>query len=173
MLNQVSSFGSWLDVVVDNIGRAMLWTYSVKVNEYSSKQIVHSKLYSLYLNKLKKFGFMISCIEWMTFCCNQRHGAEWKQKFLDAPYFFKLVFKNNFRTPLGLTAITAGLQILPVWLYVMKQYEGIYFTTTLNICIGYLILLYCVIGRAISLIIEVLLFLLIKYIYFIFTARSL
>ena len=32
-LNQVSSFGAWLDVVLDNLGRGILWTHLFKVKE--------------------------------------------------------------------------------------------------------------------------------------------
>jgi hypothetical protein len=60
----------------------------------------------------------------------------------------KKVFKNNFRTITGFTAIGAGLQGLPVWLYIMRYFE-------LNDSIpSQLLLVYCIIGRLLCLTVE-------------------
>ena len=104
---------------------------------------------------LLKYGFIISCLEWMTFCCTQRFGAEWKKTFEEAPFLVKQVFKNNFRTPLGLTAITAGLQLLPVWIYIQMHYSAQLTGSFLVEAISMGILIYCSIGRLISAGIEV------------------
>ena len=91
----------------------------------------------------------------MTFCCTQRFGAEWKKTFENAPFIIKQVFKNNFRTPLGLTVITAGLQLLPVWMYIQMHYR-IYLTGSFLLEATSLgILVYCSVGRLISACIEV------------------
>lgn len=34
LYDQVSTFGAWLDVVVDNLGRGILWVHLHKVNFY-------------------------------------------------------------------------------------------------------------------------------------------
>ncbi|XP_061072633.1 uncharacterized protein si:ch1073-145m9.1 [Conger conger] len=92
-LDQTSEFGAWLDVVVDNLGRGMVW----------------SMLY--------QWGWLVSALEWCVFVCNHNaHGAQWKSSFSDSPWLVQAVMAKGFRTPPGVLAI-AGLHILPVWLY--------------------------------------------------------
>ncbi|KAI1893380.1 hypothetical protein AGOR_G00123140 [Albula goreensis] len=92
-LNQTSEFGSWLDVVVDNLGRGMLWT------------------------QLFQWGWMVSAMEWCVFTCNHNAlGAQWKSSFSESPRWVQAVMAEGFRTPLGVLAI-GGLHVLPVWLY--------------------------------------------------------
>ncbi|CAF0734783.1 unnamed protein product [Brachionus calyciflorus] len=127
-LNQVSSLGAWLDVVLDNLGRGILWTH------------------------VSKYGLIISVIEWLAFSCTQKNGSRWKETFSQAPFLVRNVFKNNFKTPLGLTTISAGLQGLPVWLYIY-----INFNTQVTGYIATLfhgILVYCAFGRLICLLVE-------------------
>lgn len=96
-LNQCSAFGAWLDVVVDNVGRTMLWSCF-------------------------KWGFLISNLEWITFIGNHRHGGAewretyWKDSFTKAPSYVKNVMANGFKTAYGILAI-GGLHGLPLWLF--------------------------------------------------------
>ncbi|CAF3712817.1 unnamed protein product [Rotaria sp. Silwood1] len=54
--NQVSKFGSWLDVMIDNIGRGIIWT------------------------RVSSIGIFISSIEWITFLALNNRGSDWKSK---------------------------------------------------------------------------------------------
>lgn len=92
-LNQTSRFGAWLDVIVDNTGRSMVW------------------------NMLFQRGWLISALEWCVFVCNHSaFGVQWKNSFKESPYWVKAVMAKGFKTPLGVLTI-AGLHVLPVWLY--------------------------------------------------------
>ncbi|XP_055003943.1 uncharacterized protein si:ch1073-145m9.1 isoform X2 [Boleophthalmus pectinirostris] len=93
-LQQVSRFGAWLDVVVDNLSRAMLWT-----------QVSQS------------CGWLLSSLEWCVFVCNHcSKGEHWKNSFGSSPKLIQAVMTNGFRTPLGLLVVS-GLHCLPLWLY--------------------------------------------------------
>lgn len=92
-LQQTSRFGAWLDVVVDNIGRGMLW------------------------NILYDWGWLVSSAEWCAFVCNHSaRGAQWKNSFTGSPVWVRAVMAKGFKTPLGILTI-AGIHVLPVWLY--------------------------------------------------------
>ncbi|XP_011617280.1 uncharacterized protein [Takifugu rubripes] len=92
-LDQSSRFGAWLDVVVDNVGRGMLWS------------------------RLFKWGWLVSTVEWCVFVCNHNaRGDHWKDSFAASPRFVQAVMANGFRTPLGLWVVS-GLHCLPLWLY--------------------------------------------------------
>ncbi|XP_064158457.1 CDP-diacylglycerol--inositol 3-phosphatidyltransferase isoform X1 [Anguilla rostrata] len=96
-LDQTSEFGAWLDVVVDNLGRGMLW----------------STLY--------EWGWLVSAVEWCVFACNHNaHGAQWKTSFSESPRLIQAVMAKGFKTPTGVLAI-GGLHVLPVWLYGYQQ----------------------------------------------------
>ncbi|XP_036393259.1 uncharacterized protein si:ch1073-145m9.1 isoform X1 [Megalops cyprinoides] len=91
--NQTSEFGAWLDVVVDNLGRSMLWTM------------------------LFEWGWLVSSLEWCVFVCNHHaRGAQWKNSFSESPRWVQAVMTKGFKTPLGVLVI-GGLHVLPVWLY--------------------------------------------------------
>uniref|UniRef100_A0AAY4DKP2 CDP-diacylglycerol--inositol 3-phosphatidyltransferase n=1 Tax=Denticeps clupeoides TaxID=299321 RepID=A0AAY4DKP2_9TELE len=91
--DQSSKFGAWLDVVIDNTGRAMVWSM------------------------LFKWGWLVSSVEWCVFVCNHSaRGARWKNSFTKGPYWVRAIMANGFRTPPGLLTI-AGLHVLPLWLY--------------------------------------------------------
>ncbi|XP_030633977.1 CDP-diacylglycerol--inositol 3-phosphatidyltransferase [Chanos chanos] len=61
-LKQTSRFGAWLDVVVDNFGRSMLW------------------------NMLFDWGWLVASVEWCVFVCNHNaRGAQWKSSFTESP----------------------------------------------------------------------------------------
>nr|XP_005986944.2 PREDICTED: uncharacterized protein LOC102354732 [Latimeria chalumnae] len=92
-LKQVSEFGAWLDVVIDNLSRGMLWSL------------------------LFEWGYFIAALEWCVFVCTHNSmGAEWKHKFGNGPWWVQRVMANGFKRPEGIFAIT-GLHVLPIWLY--------------------------------------------------------
>ncbi|KAM8768529.1 uncharacterized protein AB9X84_022727 isoform 1-T1 [Acanthopagrus schlegelii] len=92
-LGQSSRFGAWLDVVVDNMGRGMLWSL------------------------LFEWGWLVSALEWCVFVCNHNtRGDHWKNSFTTSPRFIRAIMANGFRTPLG-TWVVSGLHCLPLWLY--------------------------------------------------------
>ncbi|EGD81690.1 hypothetical protein PTSG_02403 [Salpingoeca rosetta] len=92
-LNQISPFGAWLDVVIDNVSRTLLWCYIAPT-----------------------FGPLIACLEWLTFACTHASGPAWKHQFDDAPEWVAAVMRKGFRTPLGVYVI-AGIHVLPIVLY--------------------------------------------------------
>ncbi|XP_056139633.1 uncharacterized protein si:ch1073-145m9.1 [Lampris incognitus] len=92
-LGQTSRFGAWLDVVVDNLSRGMLWSL------------------------LGEWGWLVSATEWCVFVCNHStRGASWKSDFTSSPRWVQAVMANGFRTPLGAWVI-GGIHCLPLWLY--------------------------------------------------------
>ncbi|XP_015223158.1 CDP-diacylglycerol--glycerol-3-phosphate 3-phosphatidyltransferase isoform X1 [Lepisosteus oculatus] len=92
-LNQTSEFGAWLDVVVDNLGRGMLWSM------------------------LFEAGWLVAAVEWCVFVCTHSAlGAQWKSRLGAGPPWVQAVMANGFKTPPGVLAI-GGLHVLPVWLY--------------------------------------------------------
>ncbi|KAM9853174.1 uncharacterized protein ACBR49_004029 isoform 2-T2 [Aulostomus maculatus] len=92
-LSQASRFGAWLDVVVDNLGRGMLWS------------------------QLCQWGWLVSALEWCVFVCNHNTGGEhWKDTFINSPRFIQAIMANGFRTFLG-TWVVSGLHFLPLWIY--------------------------------------------------------
>lgn len=96
-LGQVSDYGATLDVVVDLIGRGMIWCY------------------------VNKYGYAVSAFEWLVYLGNteRANGKQWKESFDKAPAFVHWVMDKGFKTPLGTIAIT-GLHVLPIWLYAMR-----------------------------------------------------
>ncbi|XP_051891705.1 uncharacterized protein si:ch1073-145m9.1 isoform X1 [Pristis pectinata] len=92
-LNQISEFGAWFDVAIDNFGRSMLW------------------------NLLYDWGHFISSLEWLVFVCTHGSmGGDWKNKFENSPWWVRKTMSNGFKNSLGAFAIS-GLHVLPVWLY--------------------------------------------------------
>ncbi|KAM4628393.1 CDP-diacylglycerol--glycerol-3-phosphate 3-phosphatidyltransferase [Polymixia lowei] len=92
-LGQTSRFGAWLDVVVDNLSRGMLWSL------------------------LFEWGWLVPAVEWCVFVCNHNaRGAEWKSSFTTSPCLVRAIMANGFRTPLG-TWVIGGIHCLPLWLY--------------------------------------------------------
>ncbi|CAN9511199.1 unnamed protein product [Ophioblennius macclurei] len=92
-LEQTSRFGAWLDVVVDNLGRNMLWSL------------------------VSEWGWLLSALEWCVFVCNHsERGEQWKSSFNSSPRLIQTIMADGFRTPLGVWVVS-GLHGLPVWLY--------------------------------------------------------
>ncbi len=123
-LNQCSRFGILLDIVADNILRTIVWISSMmaaaKIDAISDITIMLSAA--------------IICLEWTTMFCSQSSQIErtedqyhWKDvkrkstvsgsKKAPPPFWVQAVFKNNFRTPLGIFAIY-GLFVAPFGTYV-------------------------------------------------------
>jgi CDP-diacylglycerol--inositol 3-phosphatidyltransferase len=101
--NQCSSFGAWLDVIVDNLSRGLLWA------------------------NLFQWGWLVVSLEWITFVGNHSAGrAKW-QKEVDKglsnseqpPKFVQMIMANGFKTPTG-TLTILGLHCLPMWIYAMQ-----------------------------------------------------
>ncbi|XP_008306892.1 uncharacterized protein LOC103377748 isoform X2 [Cynoglossus semilaevis] len=96
-LGQTSKFGAWLDVVVDNLGRGMLW------------------------GQLFKWGWLVSAVEWCVFVCNHSsRGDHWKSSFTSSPPLIQAIMANGFRSALGLWVVS-GLHCLPLWLYLSHR----------------------------------------------------
>ncbi|CAL8360133.1 unnamed protein product [Merluccius merluccius] len=92
-LGQTSRLGAWLDVVVDNLSRGMLWSL------------------------LFEWGWLVTAVEWCVFVCNHStNGADWKCSFTSSPYIVRAIMANGFQTPLGAWVI-GGVHCLPLWLY--------------------------------------------------------
>ncbi|KAF2360663.1 CDP-alcohol phosphatidyltransferase [Trinorchestia longiramus] len=127
-LKQCSKFGAWLDVVIDNVSRSLLWAY------------------------IHPMCAVISSVEWTVFVCNHQLGEGWRVQLLSQhndskdgillkkspkgetgidslsqcdtdqcqpPLLVQRIFKNNFRSPFGVWAV-AGLHVLPLWMMGMK-----------------------------------------------------
>ncbi|KAK4014090.1 hypothetical protein OUZ56_026635 [Daphnia magna] len=95
-LNQCSSFGAWLDVIIDNIGRTLIWSNF-------------------------KWGLVVANLEWITYVCNHCHGAGWREQlwkdsFANAPVYVRKVMAKGFKTPYGILAV-GGLHVLPIWMF--------------------------------------------------------
>ncbi|CAG0881338.1 unnamed protein product [Darwinula stevensoni] len=99
-LHQISSFGAWLDIVVDCIGRAMVWT------------------------NITSWGYLIVCLEWLCFVCNHGLGPQWKDflslEVSDAPRFVRKVMENGFYNAMGFLAMS-GIHLLPVLWYCIRK----------------------------------------------------
>ena len=98
-LNQTSAFGAWLDVVLDNISRSMIWT-----------------------GLMPSYGFLISSVEWATFVCTHQLGRHWKKPSETQPKLVARIMANNFNTPLG-HWIMFSLWFFPAWLYALQFYN--------------------------------------------------
>ena len=123
-LNQCSRFGMLLDIIADNILRTIVW--------------ISSMMAAAKIDAISDIPLMLSaatiCLEWTTMFCSQSSQTErtedqyhWKDvkrkstlpgsKKAPPPLWVQAVFKNNFRTPLGVFAIY-GLFVAPFGTYV-------------------------------------------------------
>ncbi|XP_067866462.1 uncharacterized protein si:ch1073-145m9.1 isoform X2 [Heterodontus francisci] len=127
-LNQISEFGAWFDIAVDNFGRSMLW------------------------NVLFKWGHFISSLEWCVFVCTHNSmGADWKNKFSDGPWWVRKTMANGFKTPVGAFAIF-GLHVLPIWLY--GYYNEVLTAFLLPFILQWLIIAVLIAGRLLCMAVE-------------------
>ncbi|XP_048581971.1 uncharacterized protein LOC5511306 isoform X2 [Nematostella vectensis] len=114
--NQTSAFGAWLDVLIDNVGRTMLWCY------------------------VSKSGWLVSCLEWLVFVCTHSLGPSWKNTSrTPQPLWVQAVMANGFKTAIGTYAIT-GLHVLPLWLYVKVQLTVPKVRVCLQTCISLILM---------------------------------
>uniref|UniRef100_A0A1A8S3N0 CDP-diacylglycerol--inositol 3-phosphatidyltransferase n=1 Tax=Nothobranchius rachovii TaxID=451742 RepID=A0A1A8S3N0_9TELE len=96
-LGQTSRFGAWLDVLVDNLSRSMLWSL------------------------LFQWGWLVSTLEWCVFVCNHStRGPDWKSSFSSSPRLIRAIMANGLWTPLGVWVVS-GLHGLPLWLYLHQN----------------------------------------------------
>ena len=113
-LNQTSVLGIYLDIAADNFLRTCVW---VAASNESTLMLV---------------SFVIS-IEWVTMVCTQLHAAKaeahWKDQRQHDPWIIREVFRNNFKSPLGMLSIY-GLFASNMFLYGSQHpvlYENIPF----------------------------------------------
>ncbi|XP_069136323.1 uncharacterized protein [Argopecten irradians] len=128
-LNQVSTFGALLDVIVDLISRGILWC------------------------SLSKWGYCVMVAEWATFVATHRVGSNWKIPEEDFPVICRKVMEKGFKTPLGTYAIT-GLHVLPIWLYI-RTTDFIPGTLYLSPWIQSFVTLFLIGGRLLSFRVEI------------------
>mmetsp|Transcript_12737 Transcript_12737/g.31092 ORF Transcript_12737/g.31092 Transcript_12737/m.31092 type:complete len:312 (+) Transcript_12737:73-1008(+) len=124
MLNQCSQVGVLLDIMADNILRTAVWVSSM----------IASSNFEPADNENCIIWVAIICLEWITMFCSQNKtnqegdpGAHWKDvekksllaesNITQPPFWVQAVFKNNFRSPLGVFAIY-GLFVAPFGTYV-------------------------------------------------------
>ncbi|CAK0763931.1 hypothetical protein CVIRNUC_003107 [Coccomyxa viridis] len=95
-LNQVSVFGAWLDVAIDNISRGAIWCWAVQ----------------------GPLAVIPISVEFLTFAATQEWGgAAWKTGcFNNAPSWVAAVMRNGFKSPAGILSV-AGLFGMPLWLW--------------------------------------------------------
>lgn len=128
-LKQISTFGAWFDVVVDLLGRGILWTY-------------------LY----QHWGYLIMAVEWLTFISTHSKGPDWKTMFEETPWIVRKVMQNGFRSPLGALTI-AGVHALPALLYAHTTGLMVQYMVPVLVQQGAIVLL--VTGRLLCLCVEV------------------
>ncbi|KAG0730046.1 CDP-diacylglycerol--inositol 3-phosphatidyltransferase [Chionoecetes opilio] len=68
--------------------------------------------------------YMVSALEWTSFCCNYALGPEWQRAYAggrkEVPPIIAYLMANNWRNPLGVWVIS-GLHVFPVWLFGMQH----------------------------------------------------
>ncbi|XP_033634704.1 CDP-diacylglycerol--inositol 3-phosphatidyltransferase 1-like [Asterias rubens] len=126
-LHQTSTFGAWLDVVIDNIGRGMIWS------------------------QVFQWGCFVSALEWCVLVCTHTAGAQWKSSYSEVPWLVRKVMANGFRTPIGLYTVWC-LHLLPLWLYAHKT--GV-LTAHIPRSVVYFVIGILVFGRAVCATVEV------------------
>lgn len=143
-LNQCSKFGVILDILADNILRTITWVATAMIAVLSevhemdeshadaggkSKQIIKWKSATMLT-----VACGIICLEWVTMLCTQLKsavdGKHWKgqngskegvtgtcaSKRDEPPRLVSTIFRNNFRSPLGVFSIY-GLFSCGLWTY--------------------------------------------------------
>lgn len=142
-LNQCSKFGVILDILADNILRTVTWIATAMIAVLSevremdeshadaggkSKQMIKWKSAATIVT----LACGIICLEWVTMLCTQLKSAEdgkhWKaqngskegatcaSKREEPPKLVSTIFRNNFRSPLGVLSIY-GLFSCGLWTY--------------------------------------------------------
>ncbi|XP_064620904.1 uncharacterized protein LOC135483792 [Lineus longissimus] len=127
-LGQTSAFGAWFDIVIDNLGRGMLWC------------------------RMYEWGYFVAATEWLVFVCTHTKGTDWKSAFAEAPPLVKGVMSAGFKSPLGFFAI-AGIHVLPIWLYAHSS-RFLAKAIGIPVAIDYLIIALLSSGRALCFLVE-------------------
>lgn len=141
-LNQCSKFGIILDILADNILRTVTWVATaiiVVLSEVHEMEESHADAdaKSKQITKWKSAIVVtvacgIICLEWVTMLCTQlkstEDGSHWKNqngskegaiitsKQDEPPRLVSAIFRNNFRSPLGVLSIY-GLFSCGLWTY--------------------------------------------------------
>lgn len=100
---QVSSFGAFLDVCIDNGVRQVMWSMAVP----------------------GPIGCLFPALEWLVLAAtHSQGGAAWREGcFKDAPWWVTNVVKNGFKSPAGVLCI-GGLHFLPLWLWLQRHVDA-------------------------------------------------
>lgn len=114
-LNQCSKFGVLLDILADNILRTIIWiSATIESLKHDDESVTLTVC----------CWTSVICLEWVTMVCSQcsqanSESGHWKdfQRGRKAPVWIEAVFKNNFRSIPGFTAIF-GLFVAPFGSYV-------------------------------------------------------
>lgn len=103
-LKQTSAFGAFLDVLLDNVTRGLLW-----INGAASPIL----------------GLLMHSLEMTTFVCTHKAGGRaWKEGcFMSAPSWVQSVMSRNFKQPLG-SFMIVGLMGLPLYNWVLRHLPG-------------------------------------------------
>ena len=125
-LNQCSQFGMLLDIIADNILRSIMWISCIRIEgKYQRNDDIHSDVMSC-------IWTATVFLEWITMFCSQMNAARsenghWKDMTQNSepPFWVQAVFRNNFRTFLGVLTIY-GLFVAPMGTYVMYADESIW-----------------------------------------------
>lgn len=131
-LNQTSTFGAFLDVVIDNTLRALMWAKALPLHWAAP---------------------LLPCLEWLVFTCSMSQAADdrsqWKQSFAAGPWWVGAVMANGFKNPAGCLAV-AGLHFLPVWVWLRLHHPDL-LPPLAHLGLGLVLLL----GRLLALVVEV------------------
>ncbi|XP_014673526.1 PREDICTED: CDP-diacylglycerol--inositol 3-phosphatidyltransferase 1-like [Priapulus caudatus] len=125
--NQATTFGAWFDVVIDNVGRGLLWCH------------------------IHKMGYLVSALEWLTFVCTHQAGRNWRQSMTKAPWLVRKTMADGFKTPLGILVI-AGLHALPICVYAVTT--GVLPQASFDAGITLVLATILVVGRTLCAVVE-------------------
>lgn len=121
--NQISKFGVWFDVVIDNLGRSLIW------------------------NSISSMGFFISSVEWITFVALNSLGTQWKSQLsLTNDFIVKNLMKNGFRSPFGFLCVVLGLHCLPLMIFI---HQNLLYPPSIEMFFNFFLFI-CFIGRLLS-----------------------
>ncbi|KAK9817549.1 hypothetical protein WJX74_004121 [Apatococcus lobatus] len=107
-LGQASSFGAFLDVLIDNATRGVFYVWAFD----------------------SPAGVLFVLLEMLSFLCTHKGGgAAWKTGyFSNSPWWVQKVMANGFRTPQGSLTVL-GLMGCPVWLWTRRWYPASVFAS--------------------------------------------
>ena len=151
-LHQCSQFGMLLDIIADNILRSIMWISCIRI-EGTYQRDDGSNIYSDVMSCIWTATIFL---EWITMFCSQMQTAQsenghWKDMTQnnEPPFWVQAVFKNNFRTFLGILTIY-GLFIAPMGTYVMYADESVWPRQLLSERGVYILVMISYVGRILS-----------------------